>query len=210
MTTGVSTKGCRMHMPGESMKNSIILLLLSILLFTGTEAFACVGKVLYIGVSTSPADQLLAEMVSVLVRERTGTTVKVVTYKTPGEIYGAVRQGQVGLMIENTADALELLKKPKEANGKAALELVKREYRKTFNLVWLEPFGSMAVNGGNEIYAPVIAAEVLGNLPALPKLINKLSGVMNDGNYQKLLKAVKADEKAKKAARDFLKARKLI
>jgi glycine betaine/choline ABC-type transport system substrate-binding protein len=192
------------------MKKLPVLLFFTLVLFAGTQAMACVGKVLNIGVSSSPGDQLLAEMVSVLVSERTGTTVKVVTFRTHGEIYSALKQGQVGLMIENTGDAMELLKRPRETSGKAALDLVKKEYRKIFNLIWLEPFGSQPGSGGSDIYAPVIAADVLGNLPALPKLVNKLAGVVNDGSYQKLLKAVKSDEKIKKVARDFLKTRKLI
>lgn len=181
-----------------------------VMMVVSTHAGACVGKILYIGTSSTPNDQLLAEMVSILVTERTGTTVKIVTYKTSAEIYAAVKQGQVGLMIENTDQALALLNKPKESSAKAALDLVKKEYRKNYNLVWLEPFGTLPGSNASQSYAPVIAVDVLGNLPALPKLINKLSGVLQDGNYAKLLKAVKADEKPKKVARDFLKAKKYI
>lgn len=188
------------------MNKLFVALFLSLTLFGGTQALACVGKVLYIGVSNSANDQLLAEMVSVLVSERTGTSVKVVTYKTSAEIYNAIKQGQVGLMIENTDHALEMMKKSRETSSKATLDLVKKEYRKTLNLVWLEPFGSPQANNG-QIIAPVIATDVLGNLPALPKLINKLSGILNEGSYQKLLKTAKPD---KKTAREFLKAKKYI
>lgn len=188
------------------MKKLVFAICLTVAVITGSQAMACVGKVLYIGVSGPGSDQLLAEMISILVAERTGTSVKVVTYKTSSEIYNAIKQGQVGLMIENTDHALEMMKKSREANGKATLALVKKEYRKNLNLVWLEPFGSPQTNSG-QLVAPVIATDVLGNLPALPKLINKLSGVLNDGSYQKLLKTGKPD---KKAARDFLKAKKYI
>lgn len=190
------------------MKKIIFMLVVGVMFITGAEAMACVGKILYIGVSDSPHDQLLAEMVSVLVMERTGTTAKVITYKSSAEIYNAVKQGQVGLVIESTDQALQLINRPKEANAKASFELVKKEYRKTLNLVWLAPFGSLP--GNDQYYAPVIAVDVLGNLPALPKLINKLAGILNDGNFSKLIKSVKASEKPKKVARDFLKAKKYI
>jgi glycine betaine/choline ABC-type transport system substrate-binding protein len=190
------------------MKKLIMVTLFTLMLIGNKQATACVGKTLYIGISSSANEQLLAEMVSVLVSERTGTTVKILTYKDSKEIYNAVKQGQVGLMIENTDHALVLMSKPKENSAKAAYELVKKEYRKNLNLVWLEPFGSMPASQSS--YAPVITAEVLGNLPALPKLINKLTGILNEGSYAKLVKAVKDDEKPKKVARDFLKARKLI
>lgn len=191
------------------MRKFIMLTLFILMAMGNGQATACVGKTLYIGVSSSAHEQLLAEMVSVLVTERTGTTVKILTYKDSREIYNAVKHGQVGLMIENTDHALALMGKPKENNTKAAYELVKKEYRKNLNLVWLEPFGSMP-GASKSSYAPVITVEVLGNLPALPKLINKLTGILSDGSYARLVKSMKDDNKPKRVARDFLKARKLI
>jgi glycine betaine/choline ABC-type transport system substrate-binding protein len=62
----------------------------------------------------------------------------------------------------------------------------------------------------SQYYAPVISLETINNLPALPKLVNKLGGVVNDETCARLLRSVKGDDKAKKVAKDFLKARKLI
>lgn len=181
----------------------LLLLLLSALVFC-QGADACVGKTLFIGVTNSPNELLFAEMVSVLVSERTGTTVKIISYKDARDMYRAVKTGEVGVVIENADRALKIMEKPAEGSAKAAYETAKKEYRKGLNLVWLEPFGV------SQYYAPVVSVETIGNLPALPKLINKLGGIVNDETCAKLLKSLKDNEKPKKVARDFLKTRKLL
>ena len=181
----------------------LFLCILSTLIFhQGAEA--CVGKTLCIGVTDSPNELLLAEMISVLVNERTGTAVKIVAYKDAPAMYSAVKKGEVGVLIENADRALKILDKPTEGNAKAAYDAARKEYRKGLNLVWLEPFG------GSQYYAPVLSVETIDHLPALPKLINKLAGLVNDETCANLLRSVKPDEKPKKVARDYLKARKLI
>ena len=184
-------------------KTLLYIFMLSVILFS-QRAGACVGKTLFIGVTNAPNELLFAEMISLLVVERTGTSVKIVTFKDAREMYSAVKKGEVGVIIDNADRALKLLAKPAEGNGKAAYETARKEYRKGMNLVWLEPFGV------SQYYAPVISVETIGNLPALPKLINKLAGMVNDETCARLLRAVKGDDKAKKVAKDFLKARKLI
>jgi len=166
-------------------------------------ASACVGKTLYVGITGSAQELLFAEIISQLVTERTGTTVKILQFKDSTELYSAVKKGEVGVMVENTERALRLLDR-KENNSKQAYDLVKKEYRKSLSLVWLEPFGS------NQAYAPVISVDTMGNLPALPKLLNRLAGVLNEESCGKLLKSLKSDEKPRRVARDFLKAKKLI
>ena len=186
------------------MKKTLLLVfILSMLIFT-RSAGACVGKTLFIGVTNAPNELLFAEMISILVNERTGTTVKIISYKDVREMYSAVKKGEVGVFIENSDRALKMLEKPAEVSAKVAYETARKEYRKELNLVWLEPFG------GSQYVAPVISVETINNLPALPKLINKLGGMVNDDTCAKLLRSVKGDEKPKKVAKEFLKARKLI
>src|SRR6185369_2951639 len=110
--------------------------------------------------------------------ERTGTTVKILQFKDSTELYNAVKKGEVGVLVENTERALRLLDR-KENNAKQAYETAKSEYRKSYNLVWLEPFGT------NQSFAPVITTDTMSHLPALPKLLNKLSGTLNDESYGK-------------------------
>ncbi len=181
---------------------SIICILATIAL--AQSALACVGKTLYIGVTNAPNELLFAEMISVLVNERTGTSVKIKTFRDAGEMYGAVKRGEVGVFVEEPGRALKIMARPAEGNAKAAYESAKKESRKGLNLVWLEPFGV------KQYYAPVLSLETIGNLPALPKLINKLGGVVSDETCGRLLRSAKGEEQMKKAARDFLRSRKLI
>jgi len=167
-------------------------------------AEGCVGKVLHIGIIATPEEQLLAELISQLITERTGTTVKITQYRESRQIYEAVRKGDVGLLIENPDAAMVLLGRQKESNRKGELEVLRKEYRKTYNLVWLDSVP------GSAYYTPVLSTDVLSQLPALPKLINKLPAALGEDGLQKLLKSVRGDDKSRKVARDFLKAKKLI
>lgn len=186
------------------MKKLLVLCFILASLIFYNSVNACVGKTLYIGVTNSPSEVLYAEMISVLVNERTGTAVKVVSYKDSKDMYNAMKKGEVGVLIESADRALKILDRPVERNAKAAYEAAKKEYRTGMNLVWLEPFG------GSRYYAPVLSVETIDHLPALPKLINKLGGLINDETCARLLKSMKSDEKPRKVARDFLKTRKLI
>jgi len=56
----------------------------------------------------------------------------------------------------------------------------------------------------------VLTVDTLSNYPALPKLLNKLSGVLTNDTYTKLLKSVDSSDKTRKVAKDFLKGKKLI
>jgi glycine betaine/choline ABC-type transport system substrate-binding protein len=183
-----------------------LLLLVSLLLVAGSslQAVSCVGKTLHIGTLGTPEEQVMAELISQLITERTGTTVKITVYKDSRQIYEAVRKGDVGLFIENPDAAMALLGRPKDANRKNEVEVARKEYRKTYNLIWLEPLS------GGAYYSPVLSTDLLSNLPALPKLINKLPTVLNDDAFQKLVNTARGNDKSRKIARDFLKAKKLI
>ena len=191
-------------MPG---RRAAVFLVTTFFLLSLSPVLACVGKILVIGVVNSPQEIIYAELIAQLVTERTGTTVKVVPYKDVLELYGAVKKGEVGILIENTERGMKMVERSRGENGKSAYETLKREYRKSYNLVWLEP---LSTDGGSRYYAPVIATETMGNLPALPKLINRLTGVLTEETYTKLTRAAKGEEKPRRVARDFLKAKKLI
>lgn len=186
------------------MKRGIAILVFGMLLTLAGMSQACVGKVLHIGIPNAPADQLLAEMVATLVTERTGTTVKIVSFKDSRELYAAVRKGEIGLVIENRDRAFDMLGRPRDTNPKSSQETLRAEYQKTLNMVWLNSFG------GNPPYAPVLTQETMNSLPALPKLLNKLSGILTEDAYNRLVKNAKPDDKPKKVAREFLKSKRLI
>jgi glycine betaine/choline ABC-type transport system substrate-binding protein len=194
--------GCR-----TAVKSAALFIAMALLLLSYAPAQACVGKVLTIGIVHSPQESIYAELIAQMVTERTGTAVKIVSYKDVRELYDAVRKGEVGVLIENTERGMEMMKRPPVANGKSAYETLKLEYRQSLNLIWLEP---VSADGGSCYYAPVIATETMDNLPALPKLINRLTGVLTEGIYARLWRGVGSEEKPRRLARDFLKAKKLI
>jgi glycine betaine/choline ABC-type transport system substrate-binding protein len=197
------------------MKKIIAVLLLmtaAYLTATVNQANACVGKTLSIGILNTADDQLLAEILSVLINERTGTTVTIRVYRGVEDVYQAVKKGEISILIENTERALEILKRPVERNSKKAYDISKEEFRKNFGLVWLQPFGLVLLHGEkNPSYCCfVITSDTLNNFPALPRVINKLSGTLNDEAYEKLIKSLDTGGKPSAVARDFLKSRKLI
>ncbi|MBI5410094.1 MAG: hypothetical protein HZA14_12065 [Nitrospirae bacterium] len=193
------------------MKKIILGLLITFLLSTG-PSHACVGKGLNIGVLDSVNENLLAELVSVLINERTGTTVNIKVYGDSREIYNAVKKDDLGIIIENTERAMKMLNIPDNGDKAKAYDVSKEEFRNRLNLIWLKPFGALNKEDGNGTYyyAPVITEYVLINFPALPRLINKLSNITSDKNLQDLLKSAQSDEKVRKAAKEILKKKKLV
>lgn len=184
------------------MKKIVCTVLALTLMITASISIACVGKTIHLGIS-NPNERLMAEMASLMITERTGSTVKIDVYNDSKALYAAVKQGNVNLLLENTERANEILGKGK-TSGSADLNSIKSEYRKTYNLTWLTPFGAAPQ------YAPVLTAETLSNYPALPKLLNKLTATLPNDTYSKLLKSVHSDDKTRKVAKDFLKGKKLI
>ena len=194
------------------MKKAILLIASLIMVFFSGRADACVGKSLHIGVLNSAEGQVLSEILSTLITERTGTTVAVEYYKNIQELYDAVQAKKVDVTIENTARAMQLLKQPVEADPKKAYEYVKTAYEKERGMIWLKPFGfSRSTGVASPSYtATILRVDILSSFPVLPRVINKLGSAIDDEAYAKLIKSAEGGEKPKKVARDFLKAKKLI
>jgi osmoprotectant transport system substrate-binding protein len=193
------------------MKKLVIIMLLVCSSIT-PMADACVGKVLHIGAMNSSEGQVLAEMLSSLINERTGSSVAIRFFNNEQDLYDAMKVRQVDISIENTTRAMLVLNRPAEANADKAYDVVKATYEKEKGLVWLKPFGFVHGNGGAgpSYTAAVLRVEVLNNFPALPRVIGKLGSTLTDESYAQLIKTVESGEKPKKAARDFLKSKKLI
>ena len=171
----------------------ILYLLTVLLIITFVQnSDACVGRLLYLGVTNNPHEQLLAEVMSIFIKERTGSTVKILLFNNSRDLYNAVKQGQVNMIIENTDHAKDILTKPKETSVKMTYEIVKNEYRKKLNLTWFRPFGE------KPLYAPVLTVETLTNYPALPRLLNKLAGVLGNQTCVKLFNTLKSGDMPKK------------
>jgi len=194
------------------MRKLIIILFVAIFSFFSFQSNACVGRILSIGIVDSVNENLLAELISVFIDERTGTTVNVMIFENYEEIYEAVKKEEIGVVIENTDHALTMLNFQGSGDRKKDYNISKKEFRERLNLVWLKPLGYLPEEKGEGLlyYSVVITEDVLINFPALPRLINKLKGISDDKDFGKVVESVKADRDIRKAVRSLLKRKKLI
>ena len=194
------------------MKRVIQLVLIMFLMLFGTNSFACVGKTLIIGSLTTPNDKLLAQMMAVIINERTGTTVNVEYFASQKELYDAVKDKKVNILSENTGRALGILGMEPAGDADSIYATVKKEYKDQLQLVMLKPFGRSPDSTGGNLYmdVPIVDAGILIDYPALPRVLNKLAGITQKKNYSKLLASVEAGDKPTQVARDFLKKKRFI
>lgn len=194
------------------MKRLVFFIAITMVLNCLPEADACVGKILNIGAINSAEGQVLSEILVNIINERTGTKVKTRYYKDSQGLYDAVKAREVDIIIENTSRAMRILSKPVDGDPKRTYESVKLTYEREKGLIWFKPFGFSNGKGteGQSYTAPLLRIDVINNFPALPRLIDKLGGTVNNETYSKLIKLVESGEKPKKVARDFLKSKKLI
>ena len=196
-------------------KFALKLSLICIILLFSFNSFACVGRTLYIGALQTPSETIMAEMLATLINERTGTTIQIRYFEDRDAIYTAlksnVEENRADILIENTLDAMKILATTSITPDKDFVA-VKDYYDKELGVIWLNPFGFNNSTGviGQSISAPLVRRDVLTNFPLLPRILNKLSGVITNATYDQLKKEVAGGEKPKNAAKDFLKKRKLI
>jgi len=191
--------------------------LLVVLLITGltvSSAQACVGKTLVVGALDSPQQRVLAEMLSVLIGERTGTTVKVVSVAGHAEAHDAMIRAEMDMYVEYTGvGQVIILKEQPIADSDELYKAVKERYNQDLNLVWLKPFGfsdaRYAPEGTVAVAAPVVRKDTLKKFPALARLINKLGGSIDDPTMKELETASAAGN-SRDVARKFLKENRFI
>ncbi len=197
----------------KTLSRLLAALLLFLAVFTAFAgaAAACVGKTITIGVPESIEERMLAELVAVLVNERTGTKVDVKIFADPQGVFDAVKKGEVGVLIENTDHALRALGEEKKADFEDAYSVSKAGYRKRFGLVWLKRFGLLGERGGKPLlYAPVLTTEIMRSFPALPRVINKLARVIGARAFGGMLASARSGKELKAIARDYLRSKRLI
>lgn len=183
--------------------NRLTISALMIAMLLCGAAYACVGKTIHLGI-IAPNERLLAEMTSLMITERTGSSVTIDVYRDSKDLYAAVKQGKVNIILENTERAADLIAKTRGGNTINGYDAIKSEYRRTFNMSWLDPIS------GTPQYAAVLTMDTLSNYPALPKLLNKLAGALQNDAYARMARTADQGDRARKAAKDFLKSRKLI
>jgi osmoprotectant transport system substrate-binding protein len=196
----------------KALRLTLVVSLLAVTL--GGPAVACVGKTLVIGALENQQQQVLAQMLSILISERTGTTVKVVPVASHAEAHEALLRADLDMYVEYTGvGQVDLLKGEPISDSEVLYKTVKERYNQELNLVWLKPFGfndqSLAPAGTSAEAAPVVRKDTLKKFPALARLINKLGGSVDLATMQKL-ETESSDGSARDSARQFLKENRFI
>jgi osmoprotectant transport system substrate-binding protein len=192
-----------------------LALLLSSLLIT-SAVFACVGRTLYIGALETQEGKVMAEILATLINERTGTTIQIRYFNDSQGLYDALKSNEeetrADILVEDTIDAMAVLKKDLNQFPDKDFVTAKELYEKDLGIIWLNPFGYNNSRGktGQSISAPLVRRDVLTNFPLLPRILNKLAGVITNATYNDLQNAAAKGEKPKNIAKDFLKKEKLI
>lgn len=193
-----------------------VFLVLLLTLLWSANSFSCVGRILYVGSLDTTEDKVLAQMLVLLINERTGTTVKIRYFDNEEALYSALKENdeekRADIIIENTDDALALLKKPRPGDLDQTYKQVKELYESELGLIWLNPFGFKHATGDETqtISAPLVRRDVLTNYPLLPRVLKKLAGAINDETFLTLTAKVRDGEKPQNISKDFLRAKKLI
>lgn len=183
-----------------------LTLAVAVLMGTAQPAAACVGKTLVVGITATPEHQVLAALLSVLISERTGTSVDIREYPRTDDVYAAAATGDVGLLVERTDRAWERLGDAGAEGAQRDVARLKSGYKDRWGLVWNAP----AEAGTALDWRPVLTLDIVNNFPALPRLVGKLNTVLNPEVLGRLVAAVQAGEKPRKVARDFLQTKRLI
>ncbi len=177
-----------------------------LLLLLAAPAMACVGKSLVIGTDSSPESKAVAQILAILINERTGTTVEITDYSGYDALIKEMTQGDVDLALDYAGRALKHEGASVPPSSGEALEKAKELYMEKHNLVWLTPFGFAEPGQPASLAATIAQKHALKKFPALPRLIAKT----NDLLQPETLKTVVLADNQSKAARDFLKKNKLI
>lgn len=193
---------------------ALLLLLTLLSLAVPITSSACVGKSLVIGSAGTVQQDLLAEILSLLISERTGTSTKVVRLASSSTAHDALFKAELDIAIEYTgAGQLDVLKGEKILDPQQLFDAVKTRYNEELNLVWLQPFGfneprAVTVTIPAQA-APVVRKDTLKKFPALARLINKLGNTIDAATMQQL-EAAAGKGAVHDVAREFLKSRHLI
>lgn len=196
------------------------LLLFAVALFPavspGTGA-ACVGRTITVGYYDSPDQELVANILAVFIDERTGTTVRLSRFGNRDEAFEAIKRDKVSLYADYSR--IVLTRVGGEAPGadrERNIVRLKEVLNGKYNVIWLEPFGydRYFSEKGREGNDPgeggvMLCKDALSRFPALPKLLAKLRGTLDNETMGSLLREAEKSD-AKTVARRFLKTRKLI
>lgn len=180
--------------------------LLLVLAALAAPSLACVGKSLVVGTDSTPESRVVAQILAVLINERTGTTVEIEDFDSNEALFKELSGGHVDLALGYAGKALEQAGLDRPGDGAAALEQAKSTYMTMYNLVWLAPLGFEEPGVKASPAATVAQKHALKKFPALPRLIAKTA----DKLPAEVISTLAAADNKAQAARDFLRKNKLI
>jgi len=202
------------------MKSNSFVLILCFLFFLllPNPLHTCVGRLLIVAVSNSTDQVIMGQMLSILINERTGTTVNVIQ---PGDLkrcHETVLEGKADIYINYIGMGLAGMGGSSKAdNPQKVYTLVRQRYMEKFGMVWLKPFGfkgplTPEANLKKDcatLAVPVATKDVLRRFPVLDRLINKIGGRIDNNTMDELRKKTE-NQDIKEAIREFLKTQRLI
>lgn len=193
----------------------ILFLVVATMLVSPSPLECCVGRKLVLGSVESERPGMVTRIISILIHERTGTTVEVKFFPDSAKLLSAVNKGKVDLYVDYVESALDRLKVNDPSMVRPErFKVVKRRFEEELNLIWLKPMGytGMDLNGKHlGLASTVVRKDTLKTFPALPRLLEKIGTkvVLDDAKLDSLVSRAKT-EKAAKVARQYLKEVKLI
>ena len=189
------------------------------------KAYPCVGRLLFLGITANEDQKAMAEVLSILIEECTGTQVNIVTFQTLGECREAVQKEELDLYLDYVGSGLLYVLNHENKhnhenrhmeNPDRAYSLVKHLFDQKFSLIWLRPFGythplleseiSKEIKDVPNQAVCVARRQVLNRFPILPRLINKLRNKIPNDTITRLQKS----NDLKSEARAFLESENLI
>jgi osmoprotectant transport system substrate-binding protein len=202
----------------KGKKYFIIILGLILLHLLATPLLACKGRVLNLAVGNSADQAIMAQMLSILINERTGTTVEIVQLEDINAAHEAVLNGLAEIyinylgMAHSGTEGANALEDPRKA-----YILASRSYNKKFGMIWLKPFGyqgplpqaAPSEEVDRTLAAPVTTKDVIKKFPILDRLINKLAGQVDNKTLEEL-REKSENQDVEITVREFLTSHKLI
>jgi glycine betaine/choline ABC-type transport system substrate-binding protein len=203
------------------MKGKKYLILISGLIFLhllATPLFACKGRLLVIAVDNSVDQAIMAQMLSIFINERTGTSVEIVQAGDTQTPHDMVLEGKAQIYITYVGMAQAGAEgATAQDNPQKAYILGSRSYMEKYGMVWLKPFGfqgplPQAAPSGQvdtSMALAVTTTEVIKKFPILDRLINKLGGRVDNNDIEELRKNSE-NQDVEMTIREFLTSRNLM
>jgi osmoprotectant transport system substrate-binding protein len=199
----------------KQIRVTVLLLVVVALAFPAFSAHACVGRKLVLGSVEADRPGMVIRILSILIHDRTGTTVEVKFFPDPAKLLEAVKKDKVDLYVDHVDSAIDRLNiEVSSAEKGERFKAVKRRFEEEFNLIWLKPMGYTGIDGSGRSVGPasvVVQKDTLKKFPALPRLLEKIGTkvILDDGRLDSLVGKSRS-EKPAKAARKYMKEEKLI